>query len=77
MAVVAREVGVGPISLEEFWTMRSEISEILREKLKTVSNETRRQIADEVQEAVRPFFPDGQMRFPAQMIIVSGVKSGE
>jgi ubiquinone/menaquinone biosynthesis C-methylase UbiE len=63
-----------PLSPEEFWTMRSEISETLREKLKTLSSEDKRRLADEVQEAVREFFPDGQMRFPAQMIIVSGAK---
>jgi len=63
-----------PLSPEEFWTMRSEISETLREKLKTLSSENQRRLATEVQEAVREFFPDGQMRFPAQMIIVSGAK---
>jgi len=63
-----------PLSPEEFWDMRSEISESLREKLKTLSNEDRGRLADEVQEAVREFFPDGQMRFPAQMLIVSGAK---
>jgi len=63
-----------PLSPEEFWTMRSEISETLREKLKTLSSEDKQRLADEVQEAVREFFPDGQMRFPAQMIIVSGAK---
>ena len=63
-----------PISVAEFWTMRSEVSEVLREKLKRVSDDERRQIADEVQKAVRPFFRDGQMSFPAQMIIVSGAK---
>ena len=63
-----------PLSPEEFWTMRSEISETLREKLKTLSSEDKRRLADEVQEAVREFFPDGHMRFPAQMLIVSGAK---
>jgi ubiquinone/menaquinone biosynthesis C-methylase UbiE len=63
-----------PLSPEEFWDMRSEISESLREKLKTLSSEDRARLADEVQEAVREFFPDGQMRFPAQMLIVSGAK---
>jgi SAM-dependent methyltransferase len=63
-----------PLSPEEFWDMRSEISESLREKLKTLSSEYRGRLADEVQEAVREFFPDGQMRFPAQMLIVSGAK---
>jgi SAM-dependent methyltransferase len=63
-----------PISPEEFWAFRSEISESLREKLKNLSEEEKRKIGDEVQDAVREFFPGGQMKFPAQMIIVSGAK---
>jgi len=66
-----------PLSPEEFWNMRSEISETLREKLKTVSSEDKRRMADEVREAVREFFPDNHMRFPGQMIIVSGAKPSQ
>jgi hypothetical protein len=65
-----------PISIEQFWLMRSEISESLRSKLRTVSAEENRRIGDEVQEAVRPYFVDGQMKLPAQMIVVSGTKPG-
>ncbi|HKY28567.1 MAG TPA: class I SAM-dependent methyltransferase [Pyrinomonadaceae bacterium] len=63
-----------PLSPEEFWTMRSEVSETLREKLRNISQEEREQIAAEVQEAVKDFFPEGHMRFPAQMIVVTGSK---
>ena len=63
-----------PISPEEFWNFRSEISEVLREKLRNLSSDEKKQIAKEVQFAVREFFPEGHMRFPAQMIIVSGTK---
>ena len=63
-----------PLSVDEFWAMRSEISESLREKLKAVSDEEKHQIADEVRQAVTPFFPDGHMKFPAQMIVVTGKK---
>ena len=63
-----------PISPEEFWTMRSEISETLRQKLRSISQEEKHQIADEVLEAVTDFFPEGHMKFPAQMIIVTGSK---
>ena len=61
-----------PISLEEFWDMRSEISETLRDKLKNFSAAERWQIGKQVQHAVRAFFPNNQMRFPAQIIIVTG-----
>ena len=64
-----------PLSSEEFWIFRSEISETLRAKLSSLSTEVKREIEHEVHEAVREFFPGGYMRFPAQMIIVSGTKA--
>jgi len=63
-----------PISPKQFWEMRSEMSGTLREKLATLSPAQTDLIAQEVQEAVREFFPNDQMRFPAQMIIVTGKK---
>jgi ubiquinone/menaquinone biosynthesis C-methylase UbiE len=63
-----------PISVEEFWEMRSTTSGTLREKLAKLPAEQARQIGLEVQEAVREFFPEGQMRFPGEMLIVSGTK---
>ena len=64
-----------PIAAKEFWSMRSEISETLRSKLATLSEAENAQIAHEVHEAIRPFFPNDQMNFPAQMIIVTGRKA--
>jgi len=64
-----------PISPREFWEMRSETSGTLREKLATLPPPQADLIAQEVQEAVREFFPHNEMRFPAQMIIVTGKKS--
>jgi len=63
-----------PISPEEFWIMRSEISEILREKLKRLTHEQACRVAKEVREAVCEFFPNGKMSFPAEAIIVTGSK---
>jgi len=63
-----------PISPKEFWEMRSETSGTLREKLAILSPLKVELISKEVQEAVREFFPNNQMNFPAQMIIVSGSK---
>lgn len=65
-----------PISAREFWEMRSETSGTLREKLKTIPRRQRDLIEQDVQDAVREFFPNNQMRFPAQMIIVTGKKAG-
>jgi len=63
-----------PISAEQFWAIRSEISETLRTKLATLSEAEKAQVAQEVQESVRPFFPNDQMNFPTQMVIVTGRK---
>jgi len=63
-----------PISLEQFWELRSETSGTLREKLDTLSPDQADLIAQEVQEAVRPYFSNNQMSIPAQMIIVTGRK---
>jgi ubiquinone/menaquinone biosynthesis C-methylase UbiE len=64
-----------PISREEFWDMRSGTSGTLREKLDALSSDLRVTIANEVKEAVAEYFPNEQMSFPAQMLIVSGDKS--
>ena len=63
-----------PITAAEFWAMRSEISEILREKLKTLTHDQSSRAARDVQENVREFFPSNRMSFPAEMIIVRGKK---
>jgi len=63
-----------PISLKQFWELRSETSRTLREKLATLPEQQRNLIAQEVQEAVRKYFSNGQMSIPAQMIIVTGRK---
>jgi ubiquinone/menaquinone biosynthesis C-methylase UbiE len=63
-----------PISPEEFWDMRSEISEMLRDNLQKFSTAERWQIGKQVQHAVREYFPNNQMRFPSQAIIVTGKK---
>lgn len=63
-----------PISRQEFWELRSGTSGTLREKLASLPTVQARRAALEVQEAVSEFFPNDQMSFPAQMIIVTGIK---
>lgn len=65
---------VAPISPSGFWEMRSETSGTLRDKLNMLSDEEKDQAGQEVQEAARKFFPNNEMRFLAQMIIVTGNK---
>lgn len=63
-----------PISIEQFWQMRSMTSGTLREKLATLTPDKARQVALEIQDGVREFFPNNQMNFPAHMLIVGGRK---
>ncbi len=63
-----------PISPRQFWTMRSQMSDTLRDKLTTLSADEQAQIAVEVEQAVKDFFPAGQMKFPAHFIIAAGNK---
>jgi hypothetical protein len=61
-----------PISAEEFWAMRAEMSGTLRDKLKAASVDTRQRVKHEVLRAIKNCFPENQMKFPAQMLIVTG-----
>ena len=64
-----------PISALQFWTMRSQTSDTLREKLAKLSSGEQAQIAAEVEQEVKDFFPHNEMNFPAQMILVTGTKA--
>jgi ubiquinone/menaquinone biosynthesis C-methylase UbiE len=62
------------ISARQFWAMRSQTSDTLREKLEKLSADEQAEIAVEVEQAVQEFFPSDQMKFPAQLIIATGRK---
>lgn len=63
-----------PISPRQFWAMRSQTSDTLREKLKKLSADEQSEIAVEVEQAVQEFFPANEMKFPARLIIATGNK---
>lgn len=63
-----------PVSPNEFWEMRSETSGTLREKLATLSKDQAALVARDVLDEVSEYFPNNEMKFPAQMIIVSGIR---
>ena len=63
-----------PVSAREFWAMRSQMSDTLRAKLNQLPEDERSRIADEIEQSVQQFFPQNQMKFPAQMIVASGRK---
>ena len=65
-----------PISVEDFWTLRCEMSEKLREKITMLSKEQVDEARGQALEAFREYSTDWGMSFPAEVLIVSGTKSG-
>lgn len=64
-----------PIPVEDFWTLRYEMSEKLREKVLTLSKTQLTEVKHQALEAIRGYSTDGEMNFPAEVLIVSGTKS--
>ena len=64
-----------PISLEDFWMLRCEMSEKLREAIATLSGEKLAEVKRQSLEALGGYSTDGGMSFPAEVLIVSGTKS--
>ena len=56
----------------EFWQLRSEISDSLRAKVARLSRDELAQVIAGVKQQVAPFFSEGQLSLPAQVLIVSG-----
>ena len=63
-----------PVTLEEFWPLRIELSDTLREKVATLSAEQMVRLESEIRAAAQEYFPDGRMRFPAQVTITTASK---
>jgi ubiquinone/menaquinone biosynthesis C-methylase UbiE len=63
-----------PVSAREFWELRSQTSDTLRDKLAKLPAAEQDQIGVEVQQAVKEFFPGDQMKFPGQFVIATGKK---
>jgi ubiquinone/menaquinone biosynthesis C-methylase UbiE len=62
------------ISVEDFWTLRSEMSEKLRTKLAALPKEQMAELKREVLEALGAYSASRSMSFPAEVLIVSGDK---
>jgi len=65
-----------PVSVEDFWTLRTEISETVREKLARLSPKQLTAVKSQALEAYREYSTAGGMSFPAEVLIVSGYKNG-
>ena len=64
------------ISFEQFWQLRTEMSETLREKMVRLTPAQLPTVKQAVADAARRYFASGTMSFPAEAFIVSGRKSG-
>src|SRR5207248_2969829 len=64
-----------PISFEQFWQLRTEMSETLREKMARLTPAQLPTVKQAVADAARRYFVSGTMSLPAQAIIVGGGKS--
>jgi ubiquinone/menaquinone biosynthesis C-methylase UbiE len=63
------------ISVRDFWLLRLDMSEKLRSRLATASEETKAQVASEVIDAFREYSDEKRMSFPAEVLLVSGTKA--
>ena len=62
------------ISVEEFWTLRAEMSESIRARLARLPNNQKVELKREVIEALRAYSENHGMNLPAEVLILSGAK---
>ena len=63
-----------PVSLEDFWTLRLEMSDKLREKIGALSKNLLAEVKHRTLESLREYSTGSGMSFPAEVLIVSGTK---
>jgi hypothetical protein len=63
------------ISFEQYWQMRTEVSETLREKMARLTPAQLATVKQTVADGARRFFVSATMAFPAEALIVTGRKS--
>ena len=64
-----------PITIKNFYELRTEMSDTFRTKLATLSTEQIKAVKAAVEKAVAGYFKGGAMSFPAQVLIVTGRKA--
>jgi SAM-dependent methyltransferase len=63
-----------PMSVEDFWTLRLEISDKLREKIAALSKSQMTEVHRQALDSLRKYSTNRGMNFPAEVLIVSGTK---
>jgi hypothetical protein len=61
--------------MEEFWTLRTEMSEKLREKIALLPGEQLKEAKRQSLEVLREYSTDSGMSLPAQVLLVSGTRN--
>jgi hypothetical protein len=64
-----------PMLVGNYWALRLEMSENLREKISLLSQQQRTELELQALESIREYSTDGGINFPAEVLIVSGAKS--
>jgi len=63
-----------PLDIEGFWVLRTEMSDTFRSKLAHLDSKEVAAVKSATVKAVSEFFANGNMNFPAQVLIVTGRK---
>jgi SAM-dependent methyltransferase len=63
------------MSVEDYWTLRIEMSDKLREKIRALSERQVTEVKRQGLESLREYSTDRGMSFPAEVLIVSGAKA--
>jgi SAM-dependent methyltransferase len=66
-----------PVALGDFWSLKVELSDSMRTALAGLSIEQGAELAESVLSELEPYFSTGEMRIPAQVLIVSARKTGQ
>ena len=61
-----------PMSVEDYWALRLEMSAKLREKISMLPQEQMTELTRQALESIREYSTDRGIRFPAEVLIVSG-----
>ena len=63
-----------PVTVEDFWALRLEMSEKLREKIGRLSRDQMAEVHRLAVESLSEYSTDHRLSFPAEVLIVSGTK---
>ena len=62
------------LSMEDFWSLRSEMSDTFRGKIARLSKEQASEVKRQILEALREYSTEGGVSFPGEVLIVNGTK---